>query len=365
MLSKPIEPPKLNEQKISEFNESVFISFIIEFLNTLFKLALLNFKNSKFTLDKNFQALFDENNKNNMKEFESLVTQLSQELNSIKNYLDSNSEDIDFKSNDINMEILIESTNDCYLLCQNYLNIDELVNKLIQIFNNLINKKKIKANNNSNVIITQFQNYINCYLNYIDKIKDAANSQVKFEEKKNDETQINEYIIKIKKLEEEIQNYDNALNQKQIEIEEEKKKSAELNQILTKKSIEPKLDKLVYDEIKNSLMKELNNKFDESMKNMEKKHSEELKNLVQRHSVDIAVLDTKIEALKKENKMKDKKLEKLLELVGYVRSDMNKLADIIIGLSEELDKTVDMLDNVKYIVDNYELELDNLDNLFG
>ncbi len=109
----------------------------------------------------------------------------------------------------------------------------ELVNNQSQIFQKLIAKKNIKSNNNSNIIITQFQNYINCYLNNIDKIKSMVSTTAKFEEKNNYNTQIHEY--KIKKLEEELQNYTFRLNQKQIEIKGEEKKNTELNQILAKK----------------------------------------------------------------------------------------------------------------------------------
>ena len=63
--------------------------------------------------------------------------------------------------------------------------------------------------------------------------------------------------------------------------------------------------------------------------------------------------------------MKDQKLEKLQELVKQVRSDMNKLSDIEKHISEGLNETIDVLDNVKTIIDNYELELNNLDFLFG
>ena len=172
---------------------------------------------------------------NNMIEFKNLVHQLSQELSSIQDFLDLNSKDIDFSPKDINIDILIESINNCFLFCENDLNIDEIINKLSQMFQRLISKK-IKSNNNSNIIITQFKNYINCYLNYIDKIKSITNNVVKIEEKKNDYGEINEYIIKIKKLEEEMQFYRTRLNQKKIEIEQEKSKNAELTQIPTKKA---------------------------------------------------------------------------------------------------------------------------------
>ena len=52
-------------------------------------------------------------------------------------------------------------------------------------------------------------------------------------------------------------------------------------------------------------------------------------------------------------------------MVKQVRSDINKLSDIEKHISEGLNETIDVLDNVKTIIDNYELELNNLDFLFG
>jgi hypothetical protein len=186
MFSKPVEQPELKEEKYFESYESGFISFLVEFLNILFKIALVNFcnKKSKFTLNENFQKLFDDNKKNNMIEFKNLIDQLSQELSSIQDFLDSNSKDIYFSPKDINMNILIDSVNNCFLFCENNLNSDELVNSLSQIFQKLITKKKIKSNNNSNIIITLFKDFINCYLNNINKIKCMVSTTVKFEEKK-------------------------------------------------------------------------------------------------------------------------------------------------------------------------------------
>ncbi len=404
MFSKPIEQPELKEEKYSESYESAFISFIVEFLNILFKIALVNFskKNSKFTLNENFQKLFDDNNMNNMNEFKNLVDQLNQELSSIQNLFDLDSKDVDFCQKDINFELLIDSINNCFMFCENDLNIDELVNNLSQIFQKLITKKNIKSNNNSNIIITQFHNYINCYLNNIDKIKSMVSTTAKFEEKKNDNTQIQDYIIKIKKLEGELQNYTFRLNQKQIEIEGEKKKNTDLNQILAKKTNEWQLQKTEDDNIKNTLLNEiknLKNKFEnmeknhsEEMKNMEKNHSEEMKNMKKnhseemknmekrlseqiknmekKHSKEMEIVNTKIENLEKENYtlklkiayncvqllMKDQKLEKLQELVKQVRYDMNKLSDIGKDLSESLNETIDVLDNVKSIMDDYEFQ---------
>ena len=382
MFSKPIEQPELKEEKYSESYESAFISFIVEFLNILFKIALVNFskKNSKFTLNENFQKLFDDNNMNNMNEFKNLVDQLNQELSSIQNLFDLDSKDVDFCQKDINFELLIDSINNCFMFCENDLNIDELVNNLSQIFQKLITKKNIKSNNNSNIIITQFHHYINCYLNNIDKIKSMVSTTAKFEEKKNDNTQIQDYIIKIKKLEGELQNYTFRLNQKQIEIEGEKKKNTDLNQILAKKTNEWQLQKTEDDNIKNTLLNEiknLKNKFEnmeknhsEEMKNMEKRLSEQIKNMEKKHSKEMEIVNTKIENLEKENYtlklkiayncvqllMKDQKLEKLQELVKQVRYDMNKLSDIGKDLSESLNETIDVLDNVKSIMDDYEFQ---------
>jgi hypothetical protein len=76
-----------------------------------------------------------------MIEFKNLIDQLSQELSSIQDFLDSNSKDIYFSPKDINRNILIDSVNNCFLFCENNLNSDELVNNLSQIFQKLITKK--------------------------------------------------------------------------------------------------------------------------------------------------------------------------------------------------------------------------------
>ncbi len=108
MLSKPIDQPELKDEKYSESYESGFISFIVEFLNILSRIALINFSNkkSKFTLNENFQKLFNDNNMNNMNEFNNLVHQLNQELSSIKDFLDSNAKNLITKkiSNQINIQ---------------------------------------------------------------------------------------------------------------------------------------------------------------------------------------------------------------------------------------------------------------------
>ncbi len=129
MFSKPIEQPELREEKYSESYESTFISFIVEFLKILFKIALVNFskKKSKFTLNENFQKLFDDNNINNMNEFKNLVDQLNQEWCSIQNLFDSDSKDVDFSRKDINFNFLIDCIDNCFLFCENDLNVDELL----------------------------------------------------------------------------------------------------------------------------------------------------------------------------------------------------------------------------------------------
>ena len=76
-----------------------------------------------------------------MTEFKNLINQLRQELSFIQDFLDSNSKDIYFSPKDINMNILIDSINNCFLLCENNLNNDELVNSLSQIFQKIKKKK--------------------------------------------------------------------------------------------------------------------------------------------------------------------------------------------------------------------------------
>ena len=94
--------------------------------------------------------------------------------------------------------------------------------------------------------------------------------------KKNNNAQIHECIIKIKKLEEEIENYSTILNQKQFEIEGGKKKNDDLIQIFTNKNKELELHKSSFDNLKNTLLNEIKNlkygekAFGRNQKNREK-----------------------------------------------------------------------------------------------
>jgi len=137
------------------------------------------------------------------------------------------------------------------------------------------------------------------------------------------------------------------------------------------------LHKSEYDNLKNELLNKIKNletkyseemrnkeeKYSEEMINMEDKHSEEMKNIEKKYSKDMEIVNSKIGDLEIENNtikfkiainylhlwMKDQKLEKLQELVKQVRSDLNKLSDIEKDISEGLNETIDMLDNLKQI----------------
>ena len=229
MNSKLNEESKIEEEKFGEnFSNSEFLSFIHEFLNVIFRVAIVNFKkkNSKYKLDETFQKLFDDYSKVNLEEFTNLIFELNSELNSIKDFLELNTKDIDFNSKDINLDILIICVNNCFLFCDNKINYDALFNNLYQNFQNLLIRKKIKKNNNVNTIISKFNKYINCYLNKINKTKGFKITEISPDQEENSQTKA--FILKIKKLENEIQEFNIKYGEKQIEIKGLNKNNNEL-----------------------------------------------------------------------------------------------------------------------------------------
>lgn len=88
--------------------ETGYISFIFELLNVIFRLSLVNFKEKEFpfTLDKNFEEMFQNNKVLNFKNFFTFIFDLNEELNSIHLFLESDQSKKDFKREDINLDIL-------------------------------------------------------------------------------------------------------------------------------------------------------------------------------------------------------------------------------------------------------------------
>ena len=121
-----------------------YISFINELLKTIFRLSLVIFKEKKsnFTIDKNFEEMFEKNKILNVQDFNNLIFEINQELNSIDEFLSYGQNKKDFNGKDINLDILIESVNYCFSYLDNEINYNTLLDNLSNIFQNLIKKKK-------------------------------------------------------------------------------------------------------------------------------------------------------------------------------------------------------------------------------
>lgn len=194
--------------------ESGFFSLIFDFLKLIFKLSFINFekKKSKYTLNKNFENFFAQKIKDDKKSFKNFICNISDELKSIDEFLKFDSKDKNFNAKDINLDILMLLINNCYLYCVNRMSEENLINELKKAFRDLINRKKIQSNKESNVIISNFDSNIDVYENYLNGLKMKKSSN-KLEEKKED---INEdyYLEIINKL----RNQVNELKQKNFII---------------------------------------------------------------------------------------------------------------------------------------------------
>ena len=156
----------------SKKNNHEYINFAHELLSVIFKVALINFKKikSKFTLDKNFQELFEKNKQKNLEEFNNFLYDLNNELLSIDEYLQSNTkEKKDFKRKDINLDTLIESVNICISFVENGIDDNNLFNSLTEKFQSLIKKGNIANNKDLKSVLSDFNNYIKDYINYMNK----------------------------------------------------------------------------------------------------------------------------------------------------------------------------------------------------
>ena len=175
----------IEEQKtIEEYSDPAYISLVFEFLNVIFKLSLLNFekKKSKFIFDKTFNDYFANKLNDDMNSFKSFICQLSDELKAIKDFLDSDSKDKDFKSKDLNLDLLISCVNNCFLFCMNTLKKEELINSVKSSLRELISRKKIQSNE-SKAIISSFYSGINKNMNYLNGIKGKEITHKKLTEK--------------------------------------------------------------------------------------------------------------------------------------------------------------------------------------
>ena len=355
--SNYIEGEKSNDDN----TQKGFISTIFEFLYVIFRLSLLNFdlKQSKYTLDKTFDDYFKKKIKDDDLSFKNFICNLSDELKAIQEFLDSGSNDKDFKSKDLNLDILISCVNNCFLFCVNKISYEELVNSLKCSFQNLIKKKKILLNKESKVIISSFNSNIDMNLNYINKIKDSNYTFKKLEEK--EEINIQQYLDKVIKLEKEVADYKIKLEEKEKEIQDYQKKNEELNFDLSQTKINSTLDKSAYEEIKTDLSNkiiEMLNKHSKEIELLNKKINnmeEEMKS----NNSKMKTMEAEIKDLKKENialkskvNLGEKKLERFQALMTTLREDIKKdfsntIAEMLNKHSKEIKELNDKMEQIE------------------
>lgn len=345
-----------NIEKITQehLSEPGFMSLVFEFLKIIFKLSLINFekKNSKFTIKKNFDDFFEKKIKDDKKSFTNFICNVSDELKNIDEFLKSDSKDKDFKPKDLNLDILMLSVNNCCLFCTNNINEDILIKGLKDAFKELIKRKRIQANVESKDIISEFYNNIDSFSNYLNEIK-GKNPSNKIEEKK-EELDEEYYLNEINTLKNEITDYEKVLETKNIEIKTANKKNEELSFELSENKIKSALDKSSYEEFKKEIKNILsqNNKEINSLKSKMQNMDGRMKNI-----------EDENRNLKKKLTLSEKKIVTLLTFVNSIREDMNKLVEIGKDLSKNLDETSQLLIDVKYILDNYDNELDNINHI--
>ena len=345
-----------NIEKISQENlsEPGFITLVFEFLKIIFKLSLINFekKNSKFTIKKNFDDFFEKKIMDDKKSFTNFICNISEELKYINEFLKADSKDKDFKPKDLNLDILMLSVNNCYLFCTNNINEDILIKGLKDAFKELIKRKRIQTNIESKGIISEFYNNIDSFSNYLNEIK-GKNPSNKIEEKKEDLDE-EYYLNEINKLKNEITDYEKVLETKNIEIKTADKKIDELSFELSENKIKSALDKSSYEDFKKEIKNILsqNNKEINSLKSKMQNMDGRMKNI-----------EDENRNLKAKLTLSEKKIVTLLTFVNSIREDMNKLVEIGKDLSKNLDETSTLLMDVKYVLDNYDNELDNLDHI--
>ena len=345
-------------------------------------MSLINFDKakSKFTFDKTFHEYFDKKTKKDMLSFHNFICLLNDELNEIKDFLVSNSKDKGFKPKDFNLDMLITCVNNCFLFCTNNLKIEELINLLKASFQELISRKTIQANNEIKAIIFSFHENFDKYDYYINGIKGAKNTE-KILSGKKEEINIQKYIDKIKKLEKELFDNKNIIQVKECEIQQIQKKNEDLNFTLSETKIQSSLDKSTYEQIKGDfsnkieMLMEKINKMDNEIQNLKKENitlksnlpSKEIETLTEK----VNKMSNEIQNLQKEKItfksrliLQEKKLEAFQVLISTIREDMNKMTNIEKDLVENLDSAIQILENVRYALDLYAVDLDNFCSIY-
>lgn len=127
------------------------------------------------------------------------------------------------------------------------------------------------------------------------------------------------------------------------------------------------MDKSAYEEI----IKDLKNEFNIILSN----HTIEIQSLkdeVKNLKLKVENLQEKVKNLENESKLlksnlaqSEKKIKSLVILIDAIRNDMEAFADIGKDFSNNLDKASEILLNVKYALDKYGIELENLGNIIS
>ena len=127
------------------------------------------------------------------------------------------------------------------------------------------------------------------------------------------------------------------------------------------------MDKSAYEEI----IKDLKNEFNIILSN----HTIEIQSLkdeVKNLKLKVENLQEKVKNLENENKLlksnlaqSEKKIKILVILIDAIRNDMEAFVDIGKDFSNNLDKASEILLNVKYALDKYDIELENLGNIIS
>ena len=117
------------------------------------------------------------------------------------------------------------------------------------------------------------------------------------------------------------------------------------------------------------------NKMDNEIQNLKKEnitlklnpHSKEIEILAEK----INKMNNEIQNLQKENItfksrliLQEKKLEAFQVLISTIREDMNKMTNIEKDLVENLDSAIQILENVRYALDLYAVDLDNFCSIY-
>ena len=117
------------------------------------------------------------------------------------------------------------------------------------------------------------------------------------------------------------------------------------------------------------------NKMDKEIQNLKKENitlksnlpSKEIETLTEK----VNKMNNEIQNLQKENItfksrliLQEKKLEAFQVLISTIREDMNKMTNIEKDLVENLDSAIQILENVRYALDLYAVDLDNFCSIY-